>query len=451
LPFENGFAETGFKEVQLMNRQISTPFILILLAVLVAGCSATPTQTTAPAATTTTAAATPTPTTASTAATPSPSPSQAPSPSQMPSPTPVPAPTSVSLQVTDAYPNLTFKQPLLVCTTAPKSSELYVVERTGKIKVFADGPAAASTQTFLDLSATIISGGQEQGLLGLAFHPDYAKNGYFYVNYTNKYGTVIAQYRRSSTNNLAADPESGTVLLTFAQPYANHNGGNLAFGPDGYLYIATGDGGSAGDPQNNAQNLTRFLGKILRIDVNHKDSGTEYAIPADNPYAGNRAGYRSEIYAYGLRNPWRFSFDSAGRLWAGDVGQDAYEEIDIISKGGNYGWSAREGLHRYKNLSGIDPASLIDPIWEYKHKPDECITGGYVYNGAQIPALRGAYIYGDYVSGRIWSLWIDDQQTAHNDLLIDTQLKIASFGLDIQGELLIADLAGKIYRLTVAQ
>jgi glucose/arabinose dehydrogenase len=439
-----------------MKGRITTWISLILLASLLAGCTATPTQTTASVNVTTTAA------TATTTKAPSPTPSSTPSPTPnpttptptpgpTPSLTPTPAPTSVSLQVTDAYPNLAFEQPLLACTTAPGSQDLYVVERTGKIKVFADDPAVTGTKLFLDLGSVIISGGQEQGLLGLAFHPDYANNGYFYVNYTNTFGTVIARYSRSSTDNLAADPASGVVLLTFAQPYANHNGGNLAFGPDGYLYIAAGDGGSAGDPQNNAQNLTNLLGKILRIDVNHKDTASEYAIPADNPFAGNSAGYRQEIYAYGLRNPWRFSFDGAGRLWAGDVGQDKYEEIDLIDKGGNYGWSAMEGLHPYKNISGIDTAKLIAPIWEYKHNPDECITGGYVYSGAQIPSLRGAYLYGDYVSGRMWSLWIDDQQTAHNDLLLDTQLKISSFGLDNQGELLIVDLTGKIYRLTVAK
>lgn len=406
-------------------------FIILLFTLTACQTSTSPSETTS--------VTTPAVTTAATAA-----PTATPVPS--PAPTPVPAPESAVYSVVDAYPKLTFNQPLYFVTAGDGSQNAFVVERTGQIKIFTDNSDTAETQTFLDIADRLISTGGEQGLLGLAFDPDYKTNGYFYVNYTISAGTVISRFSRSATAPLAADPGSELVLLTFAQPYENHNGGQLDFGPDGYLYIATGDGGSGGDPQNNAQNLTNLLGKILRIDVRQADDGNLYAIPADNPLAGNTQGNRPEIYAYGLRNPWRFSFAADGTLWAGDVGQGAIEEVDIIVSGGNYGWSALEGTHAYRELPGADLAAMIPPVWEYPHEPDECITGGYFYLGTQTPSLIATYVYGDYVSGNIWALWLDETGKAHNSLLIDSTINISSFGVDAAGELRVVDLKGKIYR-----
>jgi len=313
--------------------------------------------------------------------------------------------------------------------------------------IFQDKPDAADAKVFLDIRKRIDLGGQEKGLLGLAFHPDYINNGYLYVNYTNKKNTVIARYMRSSDNPASADPASEKIILTFPQPYANHNGGQLAFGPDGYLYIGTGDGSSAGDPQNHAQDKTSLLGKILRIDVDHPDSGKPYGLPSDNVFAGNSKGYLEEIFAYGLRNPWRFSFDESGSLCVGDVGQDKREEVDLVENGKNYGWSIMEGTLVYKNIPGIDRTGMVPPLWEYDHSQGEAITGGYIYNGSQTPGLKGTYVYGDYVSGRIWALWSDSYKKVHNRELLKTVLKISSFGVDADGELRIVDLAGKLYRL----
>ena len=284
-------------------------------------------------------------------------------------------------------------------------------------------------------------------MLGLAFHPGYSQNGIFFVDYTDKNGTVIARYERSAVDEMQADPASAQIILTIEQPYKNHNGGQLEFGPDGYLYIAMGDGGSRGDPLNNAQNLFSPLGKILRIDVDNQTADVQYAIPADNPFAGNTDSYREEIYAYGLRNPWRFSFDEQGRLWVADVGQNKIEELDLVENGGNYGWSIMEGTSSYKDAGDIDTSSFIPPIWEYSHDASECITGGYVFASDNIPDLVGRYIYGDFESGIIWALWFDEDGQVQNEELIDTKLLISSFGIDAGGDLRIIDLNGKIYRL----
>ena len=364
--------------------------------------------------------------------------------------TDVPGPLSVQLELTEAYPDLTFEKPLYFTAPNDESGLAYVVEQTGKILVFEDRADAAEASVFLDLSDRIDTGGTEKGLLGLAFHPDYKNNGYLYVDYTNGEGTVIARYARRAENPMEADPKSEQILLEFDQPYENHNGGQLNFGPDGYLYIGTGDGGSGGDPQNNAQNLASYLGKILRIDVDRTESGRAYAIPSDNPFAGNEQGQLEEIYAYGLRNPWRFSFDGNGILWAADVGQDAMEEIDQVQSGGNYGWSAMEGTLDYKDVPGVETDALIPPVWEYGHDQGESVTGGYVYEGERIADLAGRYIYGDFVSGRIWALWADENGQMQNAELLASDLNIASFGLDAEGEIRIVDLAGRIYRFAEA-
>lgn len=314
------------------------------------------------------------------------------------------------------------------------TGRLFIIEKLGHIHVYQNG--ALVEEPFLKIEDRVNDFANEMGLLGLAFHPDFAQNSYFYVNYTGEGGdTFISRFTSSGDS---ADPASEVILLRVNQPYPNHNGGTLNFGPDGYLYAGLGDGGLAGDPHGNGQSLDTLLGKILRIDV---DSAVPYAIPADNPF-GN------EIWAYGLRNPWRMSFDSAtGDLFIGDVGQGEWEEIDIIpagSAGGqNFGWNFREGAHPY---DGTPPGGLIDPIAEYSHAEGGCsVTGGYVYRGA-IPEWNGIYLFGDYCTGFIWGLINVDGQW-QKELLFDTDVNITSFGQDEQGEIYLIGDGGGVYRL----
>ncbi|RYF72022.1 MAG: glucose sorbosone dehydrogenase [Cytophagaceae bacterium] len=359
---------------------------------------------------------------------------------------------SVALAITtaDAHPGLKFDAPVEYTYANDGTNRMFVVEQAGKIKVIDQATGAKSADTYLDIKSKVGYGG-EMGLLGLAFHPNFKQNGYFFVNYTknNPRETVISRFKASSTNARQVDPSSEVVLFTFKQPYSNHNGGKVAFGPDGYLYVATGDGGSGGDPQNNAQNRASMLGKMLRIDVNGKDKG-QYGIPADNPYKANKEGFQEEIYAYGLRNPWRFSFDKQGKLWTGDVGQNEIEEIDVVTKGGNYGWRIREGNAGYKpNEKAADQP--IEPIHTYTHaNGDLSVTGGYVYQGKAVPALAGKYIYADYVSGRVWALTQTGANKATNQLISERAGTISAFGEDRAGELYLCDHAeGRI--LKVAQ
>lgn len=322
-----------------------------------------------------------------------------------------------------------------------------MVEQEGVIKVFKNDSTTQTAATFLDISSKVAAGG-ERGLLGLAFHPDYESNGSFYINYTtgDPLKTVISRFQVSAGNPSQAQKASETVLLTFQQPFGNHNGGQLQFGPNKYLYIATGDGGSGGDPMDNGQSRKTLLGKILRIDVNDAEDGKNYAIPPDNPFAGNDQGFQEEIYAYGLRNPWRFSFDVAtGQLWAGDVGQNQYEEIDRIEKGGNYGWNIMEGNHCY-DAGSCDQFGLILPVWEYEHtNGNRSITGGFVYRGPTLGELTGWYIYADYVSGRIWALDLSNPNDPNNILIANADFQIPSFGIDAENELYICGFDGKIY------
>lgn len=296
-----------------------------------------------------------------------------------------------------AFPNLTFARPVDLQHAGDGSDRLFIVEQAGVIRVFANTSSVATADTFLNIQNRVNDSGNEEGLLGLAFHPNFATNGYFYVNYTasNPRRTVVARYRVSANPN-RADANSEFVLLTVNQPYENHNGGQLAFGPDGYLYIGMGDGGSGGDPQNNGQDRRGLLGDMLRIDVDNPAGGLNYGIPPDNPFVGNTSGYREEIYAYGFRNPWRFSFDFVtGWLWVGDVGQGSREEIDIVEKGLNYGWRIMEGKICYSPSSGCDQTGLALPIWDYGRSSGASITGGYVYRGSRVAPLAGAYVYGD--------------------------------------------------------
>jgi len=347
-----------------------------------------------------------------------------------------------------------FDRPILVTNAGDGSGRLFVVEQSGKIWIVQDGATGATP--FLDVSDLItpsaLTGSYtEQGLLGLAFAPGYAQSGVFFVDYTDRQGTsVVARYHVSAGDPNAADPASAEALLTVPQPYPNHNGGQLAFGPDGYLYVALGDGGSGGDPQGNGQNPRTLLGSILRLDVS---AATGYAIPADNPFAQSDAD-RPEIWAYGLRNPWRFSFDRAtGDLYIADVGQNEWEEVNFQpadSPGGeNYGWNAYEGTHIY---SGQQPSSeVVMPIAEYSHSTGGCsITGGYAYRGATLPALQGTYFYGDWCSGTLWAATPDGSGAWNASPALETGRQISSFGEDEAGELYLVDYGGAVLRFAPA-
>lgn len=351
--------------------------------------------------------------------------------------------------IEEAFPNLTFEQPVDIQSPNDGTNRLFVLSQPGIIYVFDNDPGVNEKKIFLDIRNKVLFGG-EQGLLGLAFHPDYKQNGYFYLDYTtdNPRRTVISRFTLSANDPSKADPESELVLLEVEQPYSNHNGGQISFGPDGYLYVSLGDGGSGGDPLNAGQDLTMLLGSLLRIDVDNTSGRRNYAIPDDNPFKGNNDGFKEEIYAYGLRNVWRFSFDNQNRLWAADVGQNAWEEINIIEKGTNYGWRIMEGKHCFNPETGCDTTGLILPIWEYGHNEDGgySITGGFVYNGKSATGLTGKYIYADYVVGKIWSLEYRDGKVI-NKLLAQSNYLISTFGIDRNNELYFADHnKGKMYR-----
>ncbi len=351
-----------------------------------------------------------------------------------------------TISVVEAFPQLSFNAPLDLQSPEDGTNRLFVVEQGGLVKVFENNTQATQYGTFLDISNQTNTSSGELGLLGLAFHPQFAGNGFFYVYYTpSPQMAVLSRFKVSGTNPDVADPGSEAILLSISQPYTNHNGGQLAFGPDGFLYIASGDGGSGGDPQGNAQNLNSLLGKILRIDVNQAENGMEYGIPVDNPFS-SEAGARPEIYAFGLRNPWRMSFDTqTGMLWAGDVGQGEYEEIDIIEAGGNYGWNIFEGNSCFSGTN-CDLGGLTPPVYEYNHSQgDKSVTGGFVYRANGVPFLKGYYVYGDFISGRVWALETGTSQP-ENILLQETGLSISSFGTDAQGELYLCSFSGSIYR-----
>jgi glucose/arabinose dehydrogenase len=353
-------------------------------------------------------------------------------------------PSTFSLRLEPTWTGL--RQPTDVVNAGDGSARLFVVEKAGRIRVI-DG-AGVRADPFLDISSLVRSSGSEQGLLGLAFHPRYGQNGLFYVNYTDLNGdTVVARYQVSGDPNVA-EPGSAHQLLGVAQPAANHNGGNLVFGPDGFLYIGLGDGGGGGDTYGNSQRPDALLAKMLRIDV---DGGDPYAIPPDNPFVST-PGFRPEIWAWGLRNPWRYSFDRAtGELYIADVGQNVYEEVDVQppGQGGqNYGWNIMEGFHCFRARDDCQQAGLTLPVVEYDHSLGCSVTGGYVYRGSLQPRLYGAYVYGDYCSGRIWAAWRGSDAVWHSQLLAQSRAQISSFGEDESGELFLASLAeGTIYRL----
>jgi len=338
-----------------------------------------------------------------------------------------------------------FSQPLLLTNAGDGSQRLFVLSQVGTIWIISDGQVLP--EPFLDIRNKVNNRSNEQGLLGLAFHPNYAENGYFYVNYTFGSGdTQISRFQVSADPNLA-DVDTESSLLQVEQPYSNHNGGHLEFGPDGFLYISLGDGGSGGDPDGNGQSTDTLLGSLLRIDV---DNDTPYGIPADNPFV-NSAG-SPEVWAYGLRNPWRFSFDSlSGDLFIADVGQNIWEEIDYLPSafpsGANFGWNYFEGFHAYEG-NPSEGQNLIAPIWEYDHSNGRCsVTGGVVYRGERLPAWQGVYIFGDYCSGEVFALTQDSAGQWQHELVYSLPELITSFGLDEQGEIYLLGRNGGLFTL----
>ena len=352
--------------------------------------------------------------------------------------------------IVDAFPNLTFTKPVDIQNAGDNSNRIFVVEQAGKILVFQNNEDATNSTVFLDIKHIVNDSGNEEGLLGLAFHPNYKTNGYFYVNYTasNPRRTVIARFSVLANNSDIADINSKFVILEVEQPYSNHNGGQLVFGPDGFLYVSFGDGGSSGDPQNNGQNLGTILASIIRIDIDSTSNNKNYSIPKDNPFINNSKGYKEEIFAYGLRNVWRFSFDPICNIWAADVGQNEWEEINLIESGNNYGWHIMEGLHCYKPSSDCNREGLKLPIWEYGHNSNGgySITGGYVSQDPNVPDLFNKYIYADYVSGNIWAFDLRSSSMP-NSLLKKVSQNISTFGVDENKRLYFADLSsGKLYK-----
>lgn len=389
----------------------------------------------------------------------------------VPAPTPAPALPIPVLRIQVAFPGLKFDRPLFFTAVPGEGGRVCVVEQKGRVWFFKNeaGVAMADRQLAVDLTDTVLApgnqahpGGNEEGLLGLAFDPDFSKNKRVFLHYSlnvPKAPGALAQRRnRLSYFVLGADGTfnraSERVLLEVDQPEANHNGGMIAFGPDGMLYVGLGDGGGAGDKHGqfgNGQKTDTLLGKILRLDTAHAEakSGKNYGIPADNPFVG-KPGFSPEIWALGLRNPWRFSFDrQGGELWCGDVGQNAHEEIDLITRGGNYGWRVREGRFPYAGKEQPVLAPLIEPLADHDHRESLSVTGGYVYRGRAIPALDGWYVYGDFVTGNLWRLKREADGVWMGPVKLPCKLRVlASFGEDAEGELHLCAFDGRIYRLT---
>jgi glucose/arabinose dehydrogenase len=425
--------------------RIRWPALLAAVVVGVSACSTSPSGPTADGATASPTArrSTPASTTASASAAATPAGSTIP-----PLPT---GPDRLAVELVAAG----MSEPIGIASAPDGSGRLYVSERAGRIRVI-EAHGTLRAEAFVDLSGRV-QGGGERGLLGLVFHPDYQRNGRLFVHYSRRGdGATVVSELLAAPDHRTALASSERVVLSLAQPFANHNGGQLAFGPDGYLYIGLGDGGSGGDPLGNAQNLDVLLGKILRIDVDGTPAaGRPYAIPPSNPFAsgGIRPGDgRPEIWAYGLRNPWQFSFDpSSGDLYIGDVGQGAWEEVDrqpSDSAGGeNYGWSVMEGRHCYRQ--DCDQTGYVKPIAEYGHDQGCSITGGHVYRGTAQPELVGVYVFADYCSGLLFTLQVDEGTTSPK-VVLDSGLRVTAFGVDQAGEIYLADLAGgAVYRVVV--
>ena len=360
--------------------------------------------------------------------------------------TPVP---SRRMAVERAFPNLTFKRLTNLVQPDDGRDRLFVTEQEGRIHVFPNRQQVEELALFLDLSAKVSEAHNEEGLLGLAFDPHFKETGYFYVYYSSSdpRRSVLSRFSAGPDDPGAADAGSELIILQIPQPTGNHNGGQLAFGPDGYLYVGVGDGGLGGDPFGNGQNTATLLGSILRIDVAAASEDEPYRIPPENPLVGV-AGARPEIWAYGLRNPWRFSFDpQTGLMWVGDVGQNSWEEIDLVESGLNYGWNVMEGAHCFSPRSDCDGTGLRLPLVEYGSAEGCSVIGGYVYRGPGLPSLLGAYIYSDFCSGEIWSLRYDGRSVTEQLLLAGSGLSVTSFGLDLAGNLYILSRNSGIHRL----
>ena len=366
---------------------------------------------------------------------------------------------SPKVEIVQAFPELRIARPIVVTHANDGSNRLFVASQIGKIYCFENKADVSEPNLYLDIEESVryIDKENEEGLLGFAIHPDYKKNGQFFLFYTTTdepHVSVISRFNVSSTDPSKADPNSEVELMRIPQPFWNHNGGTLAFGHDGYLYIALGDGGKANDPFKNGQNLATLNGSILRIDVDKKSKDHNYAIPADNPFVGLKEA-RPEIYAYGFRNVWRLSFDrKTGALYAADVGQNIWEEINIVVKGGNYGWNLREAKHKFGDNGSEASDKLIDPIFEYHHDVGKSITGGHVYRGSAVPSLKGMYMYADYVSGKVWAL----EHTPSGKILGNHEIKsmnlpIITFGEDEQGEVYLTTQLGGgiIYKFATAK
>ncbi len=383
-------------------------------------------------------------------------------PSVSPPPPPSPPPAidvEPTIAVAQVFPLLTFNGLVSLQQAPIDATRWFAVEQSGTIRAFANDNEATGTLVFLDISAQVIAGG-ERGLLGMAFHPDFPTTPEVYVSYTGQPDLTSYVSRFSSTDGgQTLDAASEEVILSVPQDFSNHNGGNIVFGPDGYLYIGFGDGGSGGDPLERAQDTTNLLGTMVRIDV---DGGAPYAIPSadpGNPFATNPTcpqgftgggGDCPEIFAWGLRNPWRFSFDrQSGDLWVGDVGQNQWEEIDLVTAGGDYGWNDREGAHCFDPPTGCATDS-IDPVTEYDHSLGASVTGGFVYRGSMVPDLAGWYVFGDFISGRLFAIPADSPAGTAPEVLLETGLSIASFGESLDGELFVLDYGGSIHQVVAA-
>ena len=348
-------------------------------------------------------------------------------------------------------------RPLVVTGAGDGTNRLFFATQLGTIHAIENNSSAKEASIFLDLRdrVELEDRQNEEGLLGLAFHPKFKENGQFFVNYTASRKnqplrkSIVSRFTVLPNDPNRGDPTSERILLEVNQPYWNHNGGTVVFGPDGYLYIVFGDGGLANDPHMHGQNLQSLLSKVLRIDVDRTERGLDYAIPPDNPFVGHGSLARPEIWAYGLRNVWRLSFDrKTGTAWGADVGQELWEEINIIRRGGNYGWNLREGKHPFGPGGSKVSQNYIEPIWEYDHSYGKSITGGHVYRGKQVPELEGAYLYADYVSGRIWALWYDESKkvVTANRSIRGGGPPVVTFGEDDHGEVYFTNELGDVYK-----
>ena len=355
--------------------------------------------------------------------------------------------TLAEMDLERVFEAIPFQNPVYLTNAGDGSDRIFVVEKAGIIKVFPNQSSAQTANIFLDIHTSVNATKSESGMLSMAFHPQFPDSNKFYVYYNyGDLGSRISEFYVSEDADLA-DINSERIILELDQPYSNHNGGQIAFGPDGKLYIGFGDGGSGEDPLGNGQNLKTLLGAMLRIDIDQYNAERSYTIPADNPFVGNDNQWREEIWAWGLRNPWRFSFDRiTGQLWAGDVGQYTWEEVDIIESGKNYGWNVMEGFHCFSPQSGCDTTGLELPIVEYNHSKGKSITGGYVYRGLIQPRLAGVYIYGDYSLGTIWGLRYENGQIVDNKIIAQSLTAISSFGEDEGGEVYVVGYSGSIYR-----